>query len=94
MAKPLEMHCLCNKEEVKWIEDYVDRGTAVARKWVQDTPTTIMEEVEDIRHAEQELSTPRKHEKSCDEILLFVRDIVSTLASSDDEECREDKDDD
>jgi hypothetical protein len=53
-----------------------------------------MEEVEDIRHAEQELSTTRKHEKSCDEILFFVRDIVSTLASSDDEECREDKDDD
>jgi hypothetical protein len=37
---------------VKWIEDYVDRETAVARKRVQDTQTAIMQEQEDMENVE------------------------------------------
>jgi len=33
-----ETHCLWNEEREKWIEDYVERETAVARKRVQQRP--------------------------------------------------------
>jgi len=46
-----EMCFLSNKENEKWITDYVDRETAVARKRVQDAETAIMQEQEDLRNA-------------------------------------------
>jgi len=42
--KRQETHVLSNEEKEKWIEDYVDRETAVARKQVQDAKTAIMQE--------------------------------------------------
>jgi len=39
-------HFLSNKEKKKWIEDYVDRETAVARKLVKDAETAT-EQVQD-----------------------------------------------
>jgi len=50
--KRWESHCLSNEEKEEWIEDYVDRETAVARKRVQDADTAIIQEQEDMRYAE------------------------------------------
>jgi len=44
-GKRCEMHFLCNEENEKWIEDYVDRVSAVARKRVEDAETAIKQEV-------------------------------------------------
>jgi len=52
-----------------------------------------MQVVEDIRHAEQELLTTRKREKTFEAMLFAIGDIVRILASSDDEEYGEDKED-
>jgi len=37
------MHFLSNEVKEKWIEDYVERETAEARKRVQDAETAIMQ---------------------------------------------------
>jgi hypothetical protein len=36
-----ETNFLNNKEKEKWIEDYVERETAVARKQVEDAETAV-----------------------------------------------------
>ena len=50
--KRWETCSLSNKEKEKWIEDYVDRETAVARKRVEDAATAIMQEQEHMRNVE------------------------------------------
>jgi hypothetical protein len=40
-GKQQAMHFFSNKEEEKWIEDYVERETAVARKRVEDTEAAV-----------------------------------------------------
>jgi len=45
--KGQEMHLLSNEEKEKWIEDYVERETTVARKRFQDAETAIMQELKD-----------------------------------------------
>jgi hypothetical protein len=40
--KRRETHYLSNKEKEKWIEDYVQKETVVARKLVQDAQAAIM----------------------------------------------------
>jgi len=49
-----ETHILSNEEKEKWIEDYEDRETAVARKRVQDAETAIMQGQEHMRNVEKE----------------------------------------
>jgi len=44
---------LCNEENEKRIEDYVDRETAAARKRVQDVETVIMQEQEHMTNVEK-----------------------------------------
>ena len=39
--KQQEMHFLSNEEKEKWIEDYVERETAGARKQVEDAEAAI-----------------------------------------------------
>jgi hypothetical protein len=36
-------HCLSNEEKEKWIEDYVDRETAGARKQVEDAEAAVQQ---------------------------------------------------
>jgi hypothetical protein len=43
---------LSNEEQEKWIEDYVERGTAVARKQVQHVETAIMQALDDMSIAQ------------------------------------------
>ena len=45
-----ETHNLSNEDTEKWIEDYVDRETALARMRVQHAETAIMQEQEHIRN--------------------------------------------
>jgi len=48
-GKQWESHLVSNDEKEKWIEDYVDRETAVARQRVEDAETAIKVEQEDVR---------------------------------------------
>ena len=89
-----ETHFVSNKENEKWIEDFVDRDTAVARKRVQDAETVIMQEQEHMMNVEKAGSTTTKPETTFEEMMNAIGDSLSDLASSDDEEDREDEDDD
>jgi len=92
--KRRETHVLSNEEREKWIEDYVERETAVARQRVQDAETAIMQEQEHMGNVEQGRSTTTKPEITFEEMLNAIGDSLSDLASSTDEEDGEDEDDD
>jgi len=83
---------LINKEEEKWIKDYVDRETAVTRKRVQDAETVIMPLQEDMRNIDNARSITTKSETTYEDMLNAIGDSLSDLPSSDDEEDGEDKD--
>jgi hypothetical protein len=51
--KSWETHCLINEVREKWIEDYMKRETAVARKRVQDAQTAMMQEQEHMVNIEK-----------------------------------------
>ena len=53
MEKRRETHFLSNEEKDKWMEDYLDGETAVARNLVQDAETAIMQEQEHMRNVEK-----------------------------------------
>jgi hypothetical protein len=50
--KRREMHILSNQETEKWIEYYIQRETAGARKRVEDAEAAIMQEQEDTEAAD------------------------------------------
>jgi hypothetical protein len=83
-------HFVSNEEKERWIEDFVERETTVARKRVQDTETVIML---DMMTADNGGATTGKPETKFGEMLNAIRDSVSDLASSDDERDREDEED-
>jgi len=62
--KRRETHFFSNEEKETWIEDYVERETAVARKWVQVAETAIMQEQEDMSTAENVGATARQPENT------------------------------
>jgi len=70
----------------KWFEDYAERETAVARTRVQDAEPTIMQELKDIATAESTGAATREPDRTFEEMLNAVRDSVSDLASSNDEQ--------
>jgi len=78
--KRQETHFLSNEEKEKWIEDFVERATAVARNRVQDAETAIMQDLKDMT------TTTRKPETKFAEMLHAIGDSLSNLASSDDEQ--------
>jgi len=88
-----ETHFLSNKEKEKWIEDYVEGETAVARKRVEDAETAIKQRQGDMRNAEKAGLTTTKPEITFEEMLNAIGDSLSGLARSDDEEDGEDEDD-
>jgi len=89
--KRQEMHFLSNEEKEKWIEDFVERETAVTRKRVQDAETAIMQ---DMTTAENGCVTTGKPEITFEEMLNAIGNSLSDLASSDDEQNGEDEEDD
>ena len=80
------MHFLSNEEKDKWIEDYEDRQTAVARMPVQDAETAIMQEQQHMRIVEKARLTTAKRETTFEEIFNAIGDSLSDLASSKNEE--------
>jgi len=70
----------------KWIEDHLGREAAVAKEHVGDAETSSKEEQEDMRIPEKAGSTTRKPKKTVEEMLNAIRDNLSNLASSDNEE--------
>jgi len=91
--KGRETHFLSNEETEKWIEDYVERETAGARKRVEDAEAAVQLEQDDMTQAEIAGLTSRKHEKTFQEMLVAIGDCLSDLASSDDGEDGEEEDD-
>ena len=90
--KRRETHSLSKEEKVKWIEDYVERETAVARKRVEGSEAAVQPEQDDMKHAEIAVLKYRVPEKTFDEILVAIGDSLTELASPDDGEFGEDED--
>jgi len=86
-----EMHFASNEEKEKWIEDYVERETAVATKLVQDTEKPIMHGLQDMTAAENVGATTRTPQTMFQEMLNAFGDSLSDLVSSDDEQSGEDE---
>jgi hypothetical protein len=78
-----ETHCVSNEEKEQWIQDYVDRETAGARKRVEDAEAAVQQEQDDMAHAEIAGLTSREPEKPFEEMIAAVGDSLSDLASSD-----------
>jgi len=91
--KRQETHFFSNEDKQKWIKDYVERGTAGARKQVEDAKGAVQQEQEDTRKAENAELTNREPETTFQEIMVAIRDSLSDLASSDDGEDVEDEND-
>jgi hypothetical protein len=77
--KRQKTHFFSNEGREKWIEDFVERETAVERKRVQDAETAIMQ---DMTTAQNGVATTRKPETTLGEMLNAIRDSLSDLASS------------
>ena len=90
--KRRETHFLSNEEREKWIEDYVERETAGARKRVEDAEAAVQQEQDDMVHTEIAGLTSREPEKTFEEMMAAIGDSLSDLASSDDGEDGEDED--
>jgi len=91
--KQRETHFLSNEQKEKWIEEFVERVTAGARKRVEDAEAAVQQEQDNITHAEFVGLTSRKPETLFQEMLIAIGDSLSDLASSDDGEDGEDEDD-
>jgi hypothetical protein len=88
-----ERNFLNEKEKEKWIQDYMERETAVPRKRVEDAETAVKQEQEDIGSAESGGLTAREPGQTFDEMLDAIGDRLSYVASSDNEEDGEDDED-
>jgi len=52
-AKCQETHFSSNQEKEQWIEDYLEREIAVARKQVEDAEAAIKQVQDDMRNPER-----------------------------------------
>jgi hypothetical protein len=85
---------LSNEKKEKWIEEYVERETDVARKRVQDIETAIMQEMKDMTTAESKGAMYKMTTTTLNEKLNAIGDSLSNLADSDNEQDVEDEEDD
>jgi hypothetical protein len=93
VEKRQETHFLGNEQKEKWIEDYVERATAGARKQVEAAEAAVQQEQDDMTHADIVGLTCREPEKMFEEMLVAIVDSPSDLASSADGEDGEEEDD-
>jgi len=91
--KRRETHFLSHEEKAKWIENYVERETAGARKRVEDAEAAVQQVQEDSRKPENVGLTKREPEKNFEEMMFAIGESLSDLACSDDGEDGEDMDD-
>jgi len=87
------MHFLSNEETEKWIEDFVERETAGARKRVEDAEAAVQQEQDDMTHAGIAGLMSRQPKRMFEGMLFTIGDSLSDLASSDNREDGEDGDD-
>jgi hypothetical protein len=87
-----ETHIPSNQGTEIWIEDYVERETAVARKRVEDAEAAVYQELDNMTHADILGLTCREPETTFEEVLVAIGDSMSDLAISDDGENGEDED--
>jgi hypothetical protein len=90
--KQRKTHFFSNKDRETWIEAYVERETAGARKRVEDTEAAVQQEQDNMAHAEIAELTSRQPEKTFEEMMAAIGDSLSDLARSDDGEDGEDED--
>jgi len=64
-GKSQETHFLTNEEKEKWIEDFVERETAVARKRVQDEERVIMQDIKTTGNRVRQPESPKQCLKRC-----------------------------
>jgi hypothetical protein len=93
VEKRREIHLLRNEAKEKWIEDYVERETAGARKRVEDAEAAVHQEQDDMTHPAIAELTSRQPKKTFEGILAAIGDNLSDHAMSDDGEDAEDVDD-
>jgi hypothetical protein len=86
VEKRRETHFLSIERKEIWVEDYVERETAGARKRVDDAEAAVQQEQDDMAHAEIVELTSREPEKTVEEMMAAIGDSLSDLASSDDGE--------
>lgn len=85
--KQSDTHCLSNdNDEEKWIEDYVHGETAIVIQPAENSEPPIQQQQKHNRNAEKLELTTRKSEKTFEEMLNAIRDSLSHLVSSDNEE--------
>jgi len=77
------MHFSSNKEKEKWIEHYVERETAGARKWVEDAEAAISKKQEDTEAAANMGLTTRKPGHTFHRMMVAIGDSLSKVTSSD-----------
>jgi len=87
-----ETHFISNEEKDKWIEDFVERETAGARKRVEHLEAAVQQEQDDMVRTEVSGLTSREPEKTFEEMMAAIGYSLSDLASSDDGEDGEDED--
>jgi len=88
-----DTHFLRKAENEKWIEDYVEIETAVARDWIADAETMIQHEQDEMRNTQNTGWTTREADNACEEMMMVFGDILSDLASSDDKKAEDDEND-
>jgi hypothetical protein len=66
----------------KWIKDYVEGETTVARAQVQDTETAIMQVLEAVTTAGNAEEPTKKPATTIEDILNAIGESLSDLASS------------
>jgi len=91
-GKRRDLHILSNVEKEKWIEEYVNQETAVAKKQVEDSETPIQQEQDDMRSADIVGLTARKSEETYEGLLNAIGDSLSDIGCFDDGEDGEDED--
>jgi hypothetical protein len=94
VEKRQETNLLSNEQKQKQMKDNVERETAVARTRIQDAERPIMHEPKDMTTADSTRVTTRKPETTFEEMLNTMRDSLSDLVASDDEQDGEDKEHD
>jgi hypothetical protein len=81
-----QTNLLQSKDNEKWIEDYVERETAVDKKQVEDAKTAIKQEQNNTTSGESGRLTCREPRQMIEEILDPIGDCLSHLPSFDDKQ--------
>jgi len=88
-----ETHILSNEDKEQWIEDHVERGTAGARKWVEDLEATIRQEQDNTEAPDNAGLMTNEPEKMFHALIVAIWDRPSDITSSNDGQDGQDEDD-